>query len=96
MNGGDLIRNLRWLGNSGKLMKLVKGNVQASPQLAAIRMTMNATMNATTMTPMKGMDKTMTWLGVECLRDAFAKKGKGILLKRTGIFVMHSLKWIIP
>ena len=24
MNGGDLICNLRWLGNSGKLMKLVK------------------------------------------------------------------------
>ena len=32
MNGGDLIRNLRWLGNSGKLMKLVKGNVQAPLQ----------------------------------------------------------------
>ena len=32
MNGGDLIRNLHWLGNSGKLMKLVKGNVQALPQ----------------------------------------------------------------
>ena len=94
MNGGDLIHNLRWLGNSGKLMKLV--NVHEAPlsQLAVIRM--NAMMTTTTMTLTKGMDKTITWLGVECLRDAFAEKGKGILLKRTGTFIVHCPKWIIP
>ena len=31
MNGGDLMCNLHWFGNSGKLMKLVKGNIQAPP-----------------------------------------------------------------
>ena len=77
-------------------MTLVKGNVQANPllnQLAVIRMMMNTMM---TMMTTKGMDKTMTWLGVECLRDTFPEKGKGILLKRTGIFVVHCPKWIVP